>query len=277
MISVLFASLASFIDEVSSSIIKFETVHKKETVYTAGFINTLFGILVFLAIAAFRNSFVFSLASLPTFAIKAVLEIFQAQASMLAIMKTDRSTYAFVRNITIPLLLATDLLLGFTVSSGQWIGITLIFATFFFIILFHILNTKGIGYSLFTAMNAVATISLFKYNITHFNSVEAEQIITLLILLFYFFLAARFLARENPLSFLRRRTFLGQGFAHSIASIFGSFAIAFGNPGIATAAGRASSVLAGIISGHNYFQEKKFGAKIIVSAALIAGLALLTR
>ena len=275
MLAVIFASLGSFVEEISSSIIKFETDHKKESVYAAGFINTLFGVLVFVGIAAFRNSFIFSLASLPTFAIKAVLEIFQAYISMLALMKTDRSTYAFVRNITIPLLLVVDLLLGFTVSSGQWIGISLIFATFFFIILFHILNTKGIGYSLFTAVNAVATISLFKYNITHFNSVEGEQITTLLILMVYFFLAARFFAGENPFLLLKKKVFLSQGFAHSIAAILGSFAISLGNPGIITAAGRASAVLAGIVSGHNYFQEKRFGAKLIVSFMLIIGLILL--
>ena len=40
--------------------------------------------------------------------------------------------------------------------------------------------------------------------------------------------------------------------------------------------GRASSVLAGIISGHNYFQEKKFGAKLWISLGLLVGLILLT-
>jgi|SRR3989338_8179176 len=277
MLTVLFASLGSFIDEISSSIVKFETDHRKESIYTAGFINMLFGILAFAVIAFFRNSFLFSLASLPTFAVKAILEIFQAWATMNAIEKTDRSSYAFIRNLTIPLLLVVDYLVGFALRPTHLVGIFIIFAIFGIIMLFHIINFRSIGYSLFTAINAVATISLFKYNVTNFNSVEGEQIFTSLILLGYFFLAARFFRGENPLAFLKHKLFLGQGVFHSLASIFASFAIALGNPGIAITAERASAVLAGIISGHNYFQEKKFGAKLWVSLGLIVGLILLAK
>lgn len=277
MLSVIFASLASFIEEISSSIIKFEADHKKESIYTAGFINMLFGIFIFVLIAFFRNSFIFSLASLPTFSIKAILEILQGWATMNAIQKVDRSSYAFVRNLTIPLLLLTDYFIGFALRPAQLAGVLVIFIIFGIIMFFHIINFKSIGYSLFTAVNAVATISLFKYNITHFNSVEGEQILTSLVLLSYFFLAAKFIAKENPLGFLTHRLFLGQGVFHGIASIFASYSVALGNPGIVIAAGRASAVLAGIVSGHNFFQEKRFGAKIWVSLGLIAGLVLLTK
>ena len=277
MLTVLFASLGSFIEEISSSIIKFETDHKKESVYTAGFINGLFALIVFAALAFWKGKFIFVAASLPTFMPKLILEVLQAQMQMLALMKADRSTFAFVRNLTIPLLLLTDLILGFSVSVNQWIGIAIILAVLMFIFLFHIIETKGIGYPLFTAVNAVATISLFKYNTSHFNSVEAEQILTIGVLLIYFFLAAGYFNNENPIYFLKNKIFLGQGLAHSIASVLETFAVYLGNPGIAMAAKRASAVLAGIISGHNYFQEKKFGAKLWVSLGLIAGLALLTR
>lgn len=277
MLTVIFASLGSFIDEISSSIIKFETDHHKESIYTAGFINMIFGISAFAFIAFFRNSFVFSLASLPTFITKTVLEILQAWATMNAIQKVDRSSYAFIRNLTIPLLLIVDYLVGFALQPAQLVGIIIIFAIFGIIMFFHIINFRAIGYSLFTAVNAVATISLFKYNVTNFNSVEGEQILTSLVLLSYFFLAAQFFAKENPFAFLTHKLFLGQGVFHGASSILGSFAVALGNPGIATAAGRASAVLAGIISGHNYFQEKKFGAKLWVSLGLIVGLVLLAR
>src|SRR3989344_6597948 len=130
MLTVIFASFASFIEEISSSIIKFETDHKKESIYTAGFIIMLFGITAFVIIAFFRNSFVFSLASLPTFAVKAVLEIFQAWASMNAIEKTDRSSYALIRNLTIPLLLVVDYLVGFALRPTHLVGIFIIFAIF---------------------------------------------------------------------------------------------------------------------------------------------------
>lgn len=275
MLSVLFASLASFVDEASASIIKFEAGRKKESIYTAGFINTMFGAGVFVLLAAFRGSFIFSLASLPTFILRAFLEILQAHMTMNALVKTDRSTYAFVRNLTIPLLLIVDLIVGFTIGFNQWLGIGIIALVFGIILYFHVLSFKGIGYALFTAVNAVATISLFKYNITYFNSVEADQIVIYSILIIYFFFAAKFLGKENPLKFLKHKLFLGQGAFHGLAAIFASFAISFGNPGIAITAGRTSAVLAGIISGRNYFQEKKFGAKIFVAIILTIGIVLL--
>src|SRR3989344_3309623 len=105
MLTVLFASIASFLGEISSSIIKFETDHKKESIYTAGFINFLFGILIYIFVAYWRKSFIFSFASLPTFTLRAFLEILQTHVSLLAVMKTDRSTFAAIRNLTIPFLL----------------------------------------------------------------------------------------------------------------------------------------------------------------------------
>lgn len=275
MLSVLFASIASFVSEVSSSIVKFEVSHHKESVYTAGFINVIFATAVFTVLAVFRENFVFSLASLPTFTLRAFLEILQAHVSMKALVKSDRSTFVFVRNLTIPLLLIVDLVLGFTIDFNQWLGIGLITIVFGVIIYFHVLSFKGIGYPLFTAVNAVATISLFKYNITYFNSVEADQIVIGLILMVYFFFTAKFLSGENPLRFLKHKLFLGQGAFHGLASIFAAFAVSFGSPSIALTAERTSGVLAGIISGRNYFQEKKFGAKILVGAALVFGLVLL--
>ena len=275
MLTVLFASIGSFIEEISSSIIKFETENKKESIYSAGFITMLFGAIAFAGLAFFRGSFIFTAASLPFFLPRAVLEIVQIHFSMLATMKSDRSTFAFVRNLTIPLLLISDFFLGFTLQFNQFVGVLVILSILGIILYFHIINVKGIGYSLFSSINAVFTISLFKYDISHFNSVEAEQLVIYLVLIVYFFLASKYIAKVNPFLLLKRPLHLVQGTTHGIASILESFAIFFGNPGIAIAAKRASAVLAGIISGHNYFQEKKFGAKIIVSLVLVIGLILL--
>jgi len=275
MLTVLFASIGSFIEEISSSIIKLETTHKRESIYSAGLISMFFGGLVFATAALFQGNFVFSFASLPTFVPRAILEILQMHMTMLAMAKANRSTFAFVRNLTIPLLLASDILFGFRVSFNQWFGIGTILLILGIIFYFHIIDVRGIGYSLFTSVNAVFTISLFKYNVTNFNSVEGEQIIIYAILFAYFFLAAKFLANEDILSIFKKPLHLAQGTSHGIAALLESFAIFLGNPGIAIAAKRASAVLAGIISGHNYFQEKKFGAKIIVSLVLVIGLILL--
>lgn len=277
MLTVLFASIGGFIGEISASISKFEVSKHKESIYTASFINYFFAAIAFLILGLIRNNFVFVLASLPTFAIRAVLEVVQGHMSILAITKATRSTSVFFANLTIPLILFADLILGFQISASQWAGIAVILTVLIIILIFHIVRTEGIGYPLFTAVNAVFTIQLFKYNITHFNSVEAEQLLIICIMLLYFFFAARFISKENPFRFLRHKIFLTQGISLGIASLFDSFAVSFGNPGIATTAKRTATVLAGIISGHNYFQEKKLGAKILVALILVIGLILLAR
>lgn len=275
MLTVLLASLGSFISEASSSIVKFKADHRHELVFPAAFIKMVFGAAVFILLAGLRGSFVFTLASWPTFGLRAILEIAQMHVTMLALVKADRSTDAFIRNLTIPLLLIADLIIGFTVSTNQWLGIVVVLSVIGIILSFRVISLKGVGYPLFTAVNSVATISLFKYNITHFNSVEGEQFIIFVILAVYFYIITRFLVKEKISVFLKNKAFLGQGVFFGFAALAGSFAVAFGNPAIAVTAKRASAVLAGIISGRQYFQEKKFAMKIIASVALIGGLVLL--
>ncbi|NCN53193.1 hypothetical protein GW950_01885 [Candidatus Wolfebacteria bacterium] len=275
MLAVLFSTIGSFFEEASSSIIKYETENKKESVYSAGFINMLFSVIILGIIAFVRGSFIFNFASLPTFITRIFLEIAQMQMTFLAIMKNDRSTFTFVRNLTIPLLLIVDIAIGFTISSTQWAGILIILSVIGVVLYFHIINLKGVGYSLFTAVNAVATISLYKYNITNFNSVEAEQIIVLTILALYFFGMAIFWRKENPFNLLKERVFFAHGFSQGISSIFHSFALAFGTPGVVISAKRASGVLMGTIFGHNYFSERKFGTKLVMGVIIIIGLVFL--
>lgn len=194
---------------------------------------------------------------------------------MLATMKADRSTYAFVRNLTIPILLLTSWGFGYSISLNQWFGIAVILIVLTAILISNVINTKGIWYSLFVALNAVVTITLFKYNTTHFNSVEGEQLILYLIILVFFLVAALSSGEGNPFRFLSNKVFIGQGFTYGLAAILQSFAVSFGNPGVAITSQRSAAVLAAIISGHSYFQEKKLLAKILVCLFLVLGLILL--
>lgn len=72
MLTVIFSSLGSFAEEISFSIIKFKTSRNEVGIYTAGFINIFFSVIVVGIIALVRGSFLFSLASLPTFSLRAL-------------------------------------------------------------------------------------------------------------------------------------------------------------------------------------------------------------
>src|SRR3989344_3702490 len=140
-----------------------------------------------------------------------------------------------------------------------------------------VLNMRGAGISALMAANAVITISLFKYNTAHFNSVEIEQALIYGVLAIYLWWLWK---REHHNLLLENRTkkiIVSQSIIHSLASVFVSFAVSLGTPAVITTATRASGVLAGIGSGVNYFKERGLFGKLLMSILLIGGLVLLTR
>ena len=137
--------VANLFDETGTSIGKHEAQLKKESLYTMGFLNLLWGTLFFLCFAFFiRKGFIFSLASLPTFVPRLILEVFQAHITLRATIAATRSTFSFIRILTIPLLLLTDITLGYTIGFNQIIGIIIIVIALAVLMFNHGLKTKGL-------------------------------------------------------------------------------------------------------------------------------------
>jgi len=278
MIGVLMTLVAGFFSEIGDSIGKRSVNDHKESIYTMGFLN-MFWVVIILASSAFliKGSFIFSLASLPIFITKMVLEIFQIYMSLSAITIASRSTFGFLRIWTLPLLLIVDITLGYSVSAWQVGGIFILVIAFVLLFINHGIERKGSGYVIFTAINAVATISLYKYNITHYNSVLAEQLFTCIILLTYSFVMAFFMAKENPFRFFKKPRFLVQSLSGGVASIISSFAYMFAPASVITAAGRSASVFWSVLSGNVYFKESHVVLKMSAVALIGVGIFLLTQ
>lgn len=275
MFAIVLTAVASFFQEIGSSIGKIKVSRGEESIYTMWFLNFLWGIIFFGIVALWKGDFVFSAASLPTFGIRLILELFQMTATMYAIAKADRSTFGFVRTGTIPILLFIDISLGYSINTQQFLGITIITAGLLFLFINHGIKTKGIWFVAFTTVNAAATISLYKYNITHFNSVTGEQIVLLAILLTYCFLMAVFISRQNPLRFLTKPIYLLQSAAMGVSDVLMSFAYLFASPSIITTAKRALTVLWAIFAGNVYFKEKHLLIKTIGFLIITIGLFLI--
>ncbi len=275
MIGLLLVLGATFLEEIGGSIGKFEMQKKKESIYTFGFLMLLWGTVFFLISAFVRDSFIFSIESLPTLIVRALLEIIQAHLSILAVTRADRSTFGFLRIITIPLLLVTDLFLGYTIGVNELWGIGIIIAALIILFINHGIKKEGAWLVIFTSINAVATISLYKYNITNFNSVEVEQSIVHIVLLCYFFIMATFVARENPLRFLQKPTFFIQSVVMGVGTVLISFAYLFGAASIITAVKRAAGILWAMLSGNMYFKEKGFLVKFASLVLIVSGLVML--
>ncbi len=275
MFGVLLAAASSAFGELSDSLGKKKINDGAESYYTFGFLHMLFGAALMAAIGFFRNSFVFSMESLPTFIARAVLEILQLQITLMAVARADRSDFGLIRTLTIPFLLLVDIYLGYVITAKQFFGITFVFIAIALLLSVEHLRTKGLWLLIGSSLNAVATISLYKYNITHFNSVEAEQTLISLIAMFYLFLSAMIFYREDPFRFLRKPVFLAQTVTSGLSTIIGSYAYVFAPATIITTASRSCSLFFSLLSGKLYFKEGDIIAKVFLMALIVVGLILL--
>lgn len=277
MIGIILISIGTFFGEISDSIGKLKVTNHEESKFTMAFLSLFWGAIIFILIGVFKSDeLIFKLASLPTFSLRAVLEIIQTYISVSAIVRADRSTFNFVRTITIPLLLIVDLSLGYKISFLPITGVFVIITALLILFLNKGVKKNGIGLVVFSAINAVVTISLFKYDITHFNSVVAEQLLITLILLISFTFFSLFKARENPFLFLKQPVFFLQSFSVGISSVIESFAFNYGTASVMTAAKRSSAIFWSLLSGKVYFEEARVILKFAIFILLLIGLVLLS-
>jgi drug/metabolite transporter (DMT)-like permease len=285
MFGILLAAGAALVEEISASVGKWETARGKESVFSLGFLSYFWVTFFLLAFAflipkdffapGFPSGFVFNMASLPTFLPRVGLEILQALVGAYALIIADRSTVGFLHIITIPLLLVVDVALSYSVGMPQIAGMSLIIASLILIFINHGIKRRGAWLVVFCAVNAVATISLFKYDITHFNSVEAEQGIVNLVLVIFFFIMALTKTNQNPLKLLVRPVFFTQSFLMGAGGSVMSFAYFYGAASVIASAKRAFNILVAMLSGNIVFHEKKLWIKIVSFILIALGLALL--
>ena len=276
MFGIILTGLGTFFGEVSTSIGKFEVAKRKEAIYGIAFLNLASASLIFLLIVLFNpKSFVFSLASLPFFIPRLLFESLQFFLTTKAIFHADRSTSGFLAILTFPLLLLVDINLGYTFSIYQYIGIGIL--TLLFIVFFtdHDFSKKGAKFALFAAVNAVITISLYKYNITNFNSVVGEQLVIASLLFLLFFFVLIFTTKKNPFNLFRHKIFVTQSVLDGIGAILMSFAYMFAVASVISGAKRSFSVLWALFSGNYFFKEKHFLIKLALAILLSLSVILL--
>jgi drug/metabolite transporter (DMT)-like permease len=276
MFGIILIAIGEVFSEIGLSIGKYEITHKKESIYAMGFLNAIWSAIFFAVLIFFFNEpFVFSMASLPTFIIRAVIDVSLVFVALNALYKADRSTFSFLRTLSVPLLLISDLALGYSVSTFQVAGISLIVMTLLFLFLSKGLSRDGKILSLIAALLSVGTISLYKYNIDTYNSVAAEQVLMYCISLIALIIGAWIKKRENLFSYLMHPIFLLQSIVSGIASILMSFAYIFAPASIITTAKRSLETVTSIVSGKMYFHEDKLGTKITSVIVIIIGILLL--
>ncbi len=277
MFGFILAAASSFVGEISTSIGKVEVLKRAESRYAMAFLTYFTAFFWFLGIIIYQQDFKFSIESLPTFGTRVLLEIILTYVSIRAIVESSRSTFGFVRVGTMPLLLVVDIFFGYQITFAQFLGIGVITAGVLLLFANHGIEKRGIGYVILSTLLAVITISLYKYDISHFNSVAVEQFFTIGILLVYFYIAAYYYSRSNPLKLLLRPIFFAQSFGDGMAGVLSSFAYNFAPASLVVAVLRSSAILFSMLVGNVYFHEKKLLLKIFVAILLVLGIVFLGR
>ena len=156
------------------------------------------------------------------------------------------------------------------------LGLLLIAGSLILLFINHGIRRRGMWLVAFISVGAVGTISLYKYNITHFNSVEVEQGLAYFVLIVFFYLMARLRAKENPLRMLAHPVFSTQSLLAGVGGVIISFAYLFSAASVITTAKRALDIVFATLSGRLYFHEKKFWVKVLSFLLILVGLFLLT-
>lgn len=268
----------SLLNETSSAIRKRNGEQKTLGFYGIAFLSSLSAVIAFSLIAVFReDSFVFDPDSLPTFSIRVILEIAQITATAIALVQADRSSFAFGRTLTVPLLLLADILLGYSLSAAQIAGVALSALGLVGVLSGNGFSKKAFGYVLFSAVNAAFTISLYKYDIEHFNSVVGEQLMMYGVLIIFSMIGMNFHGERNPiLLFVKNKDISYSFFAQGASAILESFAFKYAaGASMIMATQRVTGVLWALFSGRLVFHEEHMSYKLAMCVVFVAGIFLM--
>lgn len=274
MIGLILWIIWTLFEEINNSFTKHKT--EKHHFLKVWVISAFFWMLIFLLFWAYKYYFTdiklyLNPDSIPLLTIRLILEILQSYFTILAIKHCDRSTFSIIRILTIPLLVIADIILWyqFTTYSLIWMSIILLsFLTF---------NTKlkkidytWWYYALFTTVNAVFTISLFKLSITYYwNSLEIDQFIMLLWIMIFFII---YNYKEDQCSafklIIKEKEFLIQWLVIWISSLLISYSYIYLNASEATAIKRAWEIFWAIIAWVIFFKEKNLIIKLLFAFCL---------
>jgi len=275
MLAVLIIFTSTLLQEAAASIGKASVRKRRETVYSLAFLG-VFWSLVFLiaAVALFGAEFRVEATSLATLIPRIGLEIILAFIGAETIVKADRSTVGFLRLLTVPLLLLVDISLGYHLTVLQICGVLVMFVGL--VIAFHHNPTgkKGAGLAIACAIISVVTVSLYKWDISHYNSVAGEQIAVLTVMVLVFYLAAR-RSQASPLKLLVSPLTGAQSLASGLSGAIEGFAYAFAPASVILALKRTAALLWTIFFGRTYFHERSLIQKLHAGAWTSTGLFLL--
>jgi hypothetical protein len=262
MLALLLVLCSTFSEEISESIAKRSVRARRETVYSMGFLGLFWGLVAMLGIVIFGGQHHLDPASWPTLLPRIGLEVLVTFMISESIILADRSTIGFLRLLPIPLLLLVDVILGYHITPLQITGVLLMFFALTVAFRHNPRGQRGAWLIVLTALLNVVTVSLFKYDITHYNDVAAEQALVLGCIVAFFYIQTRRHRGTSPLRLLFRPVSGTQAVASGLSTILGSFAMALAPASVIIALKRTFALLWAVLFGRTYFHEHSLTRKL---------------
>ncbi len=281
---IMFAGLLVFVAQLFGEVSTSSSKHAfKERLFSYtlyGFLSHIVAALFFLVMMYITNeAFSYNTKALPLLAARVILELIQCEIVYRAFVKADRTTFGFARILTIPLLLLVDIFLGYSISNTQLLGIGIIAASLLAYFGMEHLKGKGVHLALLSSVLSVVTISIYKYDVSNYNTPALVQLVSSSILAFVYSMRVAFSRKDRALLLsIEKHPMLGFVFlSEATASGLLSYAYILAPASLILALSRASAVVWSLLSGVFYFHEKKVIRKVFFCSILAIGLIVMVR
>jgi multidrug transporter EmrE-like cation transporter len=278
MLAGLLVLVGNFFEELSASASKHAFTGRVFTYVLYGFLVESISVIFFGGTALIGGfSLAYNTHALPLFTLRVITEFLQCEVVFRALAIADRSTFGFIRVLTIPLLLLVDIMMGYTITNLQFLGIGIILVVLLAYFASGKIQGKGMGLALMSALLSVLDLTLYKYDITHYNVAAISQLYVALALFLIY--GVRLVSSKEERSLLVQMkahpllglVFVSQGFSSLLVSLAYQYAPA----SLILAFSRGVSVLWSLISGVFYFHEERVLKKTFAFALIILGLLVL--
>jgi len=137
----------------------------------------------------------------------------------------------------------------------------------------HIIGKHASKLLIIIAVITAVTTSLYKYDISRFNSIIGEQLIVVSCLLIFFWIGCRRTMKRSVWAFLLRPQSMSQAALKGVALVMKSVAYSMGPGSVIAIIGTSFSLLWTVVFGRVYFRERHVIHKAL--ACLLAVVALI--
>jgi uncharacterized membrane protein len=277
VLTVLFASISSFIDQLGSAVSKdvMDPAAANLDVWTSALLSLLFGSLIIFMVFLFKvglGGVILDTGYIWTFIPRVALEILQLYVTYTALKISDLSTFGFIRVISIIVVVISELVfMGVLLKPGQYLGIFIVLLSILAIFRSGKSKTDGWKYSLASAVNGALLLTFTRFQFNHINPYLNESIVRafcIVIVLGIILISGKGLA-VLPKKILWLAPF------RSLTGLLNLLALNFGSASIYSTSERGGSVVSAVLVGHSYFKEKSFGEKLLISLSICFGIILL--